>query len=208
MIIERYALGPLAANAYLLVESDAAVVVDPGGDPGPLLRALAAHGAQLAAVWLTHADFDHVGGLAALVRAWPVPVHLHPADLPLLRGAASQAALFGVPIEPPPDTTVDLTDGQTLELAGTRARCLHTPGHTPGHVAFYLPGADAVLSGDALFRGSIGRTDRPFGDGALLVRSIREQLLTLPDDTRVLPGHGPETTILTERGSNPFLAGR
>lgn len=206
MRIERLAVGHAQANAYLLSEGGRAVLVDPGAEPERLLGALAASGATLQAVWLTHADFDHVGGLAEVLAAHPAtPVFLHPAELPLLRGAAEQAAVWGLSIDPPPTATRDLADGQVLRLAGREARCLFTPGHTPGHIAFHLLGERTVLSGDALFRGAIGRTDRPFGDSGLLLRSIRERLLSLPDDTRVLPGHGPETTVLVERRTNPFL---
>lgn len=207
MQVTRFSVGPVQANAYLLVEGEHAVLVDPGDEPKRLLGALAASGARLEAVWLTHADFDHVGALAGVLAAHPAPVYLHPADLPLLRGAREQAAAWGLAIEAPPTATRDLADGQTLSLGGLEARCLFTPGHTPGHVAFYLPAAALVLTGDALFRGGIGRTDRPFGDAERLLRSIRGKLLTLPDDTRVLPGHGPASTILDERRSNPFLVG-
>jgi len=208
MEVRIFSVGPVQANAYLLSAGGRAVLVDPGAEPERLLRALDETGADLEAVWLTHADFDHVGALAGVLEAHPgTPVFLHPADLPLLRAAAEHAAAWGIPIDPPPTETLDLADGQTLDLGDVAARCLFTPGHTPGHIAFHLPGEGLVLTGDALFRGSIGRTDRPFGDAGLLLRAIRERLLTLPDATRVLPGHGPESTILAERRTNPFLIG-
>lgn len=209
MEIRSFCVGPVQANAYLLTQAGRAVLVDPGAEPQRLLEALTASGASLEAVWLTHADFDHVGGLAGVLAAQDgeVPVYLHPADAPLLRSAREQAAAFGLAIDAPPTATRDLADGQTLQLADVRARCLFTPGHTPGHIAFYFEEEGVVLTGDALFRGSIGRTDRPFGDAGLLLRSIRQALLTLPDDTRVLPGHGAATTVLAERRANPFLIG-
>lgn len=206
MEVRGFSVGPVQANAYLLLDAGRAVLIDPGAEPERLLRALASSGATLEAVWLTHADFDHVGALAAVLDAYPgMPVLLHPADLPLLQNAEAQAGAWGLAIDPPPTATSDLADGQTLRLGDLEARCLFTPGHTPGHMAFHLPAEGVVFTGDALFQGSIGRTDRPFGDGDLLLRSIREKLLTLPDATRVLPGHGPATTILAERRSNPFL---
>ncbi len=208
MIVERHPVGALQANAYLLVEDGHAVVIDPGDEPGRLLAALDRHGAALDAVWLTHADFDHVGGLAGLLEARRAPVYLHPGDAPLLASAARQAAAWGLSIAQPPTDTEPLADDMQLSLAGVVARCLFTPGHSPGHIAFHLPSEDLVLTGDALFRGSIGRTDRPFGDTDRLLRSIRERLLVLPDETRALPGHGPETTIGLEKRSNPFLLDR
>src|SRR5690606_11845929 len=127
--------------------------------------------------------------------------------LPLLGVAAASAASWGLTIPQPRVEPVELTDGMTLELAGLELEVLHTPGHAPGHVAFHLPAHQAVLSGDALFRGGIGRTDLPFGDHDQLLRSIREKLLTLPPGTAVHPGHGPATTVGYEAGANPFLAG-
>lgn len=212
-------VGPLQANAYLLIVGDEAVVVDPGEEGGRLAAEISRRGARLKAVWLTHAHFDHVGGLAALLRAagsrgstgapsGPVtlpPVHLHPEDRPLLSHAVAAAGRWGIAIEEPPQETVPTLHGDTLTVGGVEATALHTPGHAPGHLAYYLPAAGVVLSGDALFRGSIGRTDLPLGDHELLLRSIRDELLTLPDETVVLSGHGPATTIGAERFGNPFL---
>ncbi len=207
MHIDVLPVGPLSANAYLLTVGRRAVLVDPGGEPERLLEALGARNAELHAVWLTHAHFDHVGALAELLETVPVPVYLHPADAPLLASAADAAAAWGVRIRQPPLDTRPLADGDRLTLGAVEAHCLHTPGHAPGHVAIYLAAQGVVLSGDALFRGSIGRTDLPFGDHDGLLRSIRERLLVLPGDTRVLPGHGPATTIAEEAASNPFLTG-
>lgn len=199
-------LGPLQANAYLLVEGGSVVVVDPGGEGEELAAALRERGLELAAVWLTHAHFDHVGGLAALLRAAPgVPVRMHPDDAPLLLGAVPAAARWGIAMEAPPADFLPLRHGETLEDGGARARVLHTPGHAPGHVAFYLEETGVVLSGDALFNGSIGRTDLPYGDQAQLLASIRRELLSLPPATRVLPGHGEPTTVADEARDNPFL---
>lgn len=199
-------LGPVRANAYLLALAGRAVVVDPGDEGEALATALAERGWELSAVWLTHAHFDHVGGITALLRAaGEVPVHMHPADEPLLRNAVASAARFGLAIEAPPLNYVSLAHGGTVTAGGISAQVLHTPGHAPGHVAFYLPDAGMVLSGDALFNGSIGRTDLPYGDQGELLASIRRELLTLPPETRVLPGHGGPTTVAAEAASNPFL---
>jgi glyoxylase-like metal-dependent hydrolase (beta-lactamase superfamily II) len=199
-------LGPLKANGYLLIEGGDVVVVDPGGEGEDLAAALKERGWTLKAVWLTHAHFDHVGGVAGLLRAaGSVPVHMHPADEQLLRHAAQSAARWNIEIEAPPTDFVALGHGETLVSGAVSARVLHTPGHAPGHVAFYLEDAATVLSGDALFKGSIGRTDLPYGDHEQLLESIRRELLSLPAETRVLPGHGEPTTVAAESASNPFL---
>ncbi len=200
-------LGPLETNCYLVLDdaSDEAVIVDPGADAGRIQAALAAEGARASAIWLTHAHFDHVGAIADLQEVEPLPVLLHPDDRQLYEHATVQAAAYGLMVRSPEAPTSPLAHGQTLSVGAHTARCLHTPGHAPGHVAFWFEDAGVVLAGDALFKGSIGRTDIAFGDHDTLLRSIREQLLTLPDETVVYPGHGPATTIGAERSSNPFL---
>lgn len=204
--IDTLTVGPLATHAYLLTSGGAAVLVDPGADAPLLLEALRARGAALDAVWLTHAHPDHVGAVAAVLAAAAVPVYLHPLDRPWLEGAAQAAAAWGWRIEPPRCDPRPLADDQQLWLGDQPVRCLHVPGHTPGHVAFHLPRAGVVVAGDTLFRGGIGRTDLPEGDHATLLDSIRARLLPLPPETVVLPGHGPATRIGWERAHNPFLA--
>ena len=200
-------LGQLQTNAYLAVDdaSGAAVIVDPGADAPRVRSALDARALEPSAIWLTHAHFDHVGAVADLVEATPLPVLLHPDDSRLYQHAAEQAAAFGMRVRAPGVATQPLRHGQLLALGAHQARCLHTPGHAPGHVAFSFEADGVLLAGDALFAGSIGRTDLAFADHDTLLRSLREQFLTLPDDTVVYPGHGPATTIGAERRSNPFL---
>ncbi len=200
-------LGPLETNCYIVIDgaSDEAVIVDPGADAGRVQDVLAAEGARASAIWLTHAHFDHVGAIADLLEAETLPVLLHPDDRRLYDHATVQAAAYGLMVRSPEAPTSPLAHGQTLSVGAHTARCLHTPGHAPGHVAFSFADAGVVLVGDALFKGSIGRTDIAFADHDTLLHSIREQLLTLPDDTVVYPGHGPATTIGAERRSNPFL---
>lgn len=208
--VVRLSVGPLQANAYLLLSDGEAVVVDPGGDGALIAAELERRGALLTGIWLTHAHFDHVAGLKELLETAPMqdgpaPVHMHPADAPVLEEAVRSAARWSIVIDEPPRETVDIEHGDTLTVGRVSARALHTPGHAPGHVAFHLPGHGLVLSGDALFQGSIGRTDIPFGDQEQLLGSIRRELLALHDETTVLPGHGGATSIGAERYGNPFL---
>lgn len=209
--ILQLSVGALDVNCYVLLVNGAAVVVDPGEEGDRIASELRARGAALHAVWLTHAHFDHVGGITALLANRPpggpstVPVLLHPADQVLLENAVAAAARWSIHIEAPPLDTLPLEHGQVLELGGVKVTALHTPGHAPGHCAFHIPAYGAVLSGDALFKGSVGRTDLPLADERQLLDSIHRELLSLPDDTAVLPGHGPSTTIGAERYGNPFL---
>ena len=207
LLLETLTVGPLQENCYLLgaAGSEGVVLVDPGDEAKLLLDRLEASGRRLEAILLTHAHFDHVGALADLLDSVEVPVHLHPSDRPLLEYASLAAAQWGLSVRQPNVTTVDLEHGQRLEVAGLALECLHTPGHAPGHIAFHAPAEKLVVAGDALFRGSIGRTDLPFGDHQQLLASIRRELLVLPPETLVLPGHGESTTIGVERESNPFL---
>lgn len=144
-------------------------------------------------------------GISLLARHTRAPVALHPADRPLYDRAADQAATFGVTIEAPPAPDRALAHGDRIEFGGCALEVRHAPGHSPGHVIFHAPECRLAFVADVVFAGSIGRTDLPGGDYRRLMRSIREQVLTLPDDTRLFPGHGPETTVCRERVGNPFL---
>ena len=206
LTLKTYTVGPLMENCYLLTDeaSRAAVFVDPGEDAPALLKAL--QGLELSAIWLTHAHFDHIGAIADIAAVWSVPVLLHPDDRVLYANAHQAAQMWDVPFKQPTTPTTDLSAGQVLNVAGQEVHCLFTPGHAPGHIAFYLPSEGYVLAGDALFQGSIGRTDLPLGNHEQLLESVRTQLLTLPDETVVYPGHGPKTTVGAEKRSNPFLS--
>jgi glyoxylase-like metal-dependent hydrolase (beta-lactamase superfamily II) len=199
--------GVFAENCYILVDRDAAeaVLIDPGEEPDLFLRRIQTERLGLKAIWLTHAHVDHILGVARVVEATGVPIFLHPTDRPWYDALPEQGQAFGLSAAAPPPPHADLADGMPLRLGGLTFEVRHVPGHTPGHVAFVGHGAAVV--GDALFAGSIGRTDLPGGDTATLMASIRDRLLTLPDDTAVYPGHGPATTIGRERRTNPFLAG-
>jgi glyoxylase-like metal-dependent hydrolase (beta-lactamase superfamily II) len=186
-----------------------AVVIDAPPDPSGIGDLLARHDLVPVALLLTHGHIDHMGGAAELERSAGIASYVHPDDDFLTLDPAGQLrALFGVPIpgdHAPPAVRRPLSDGDVLELAGIEIEVRHTPGHTPGHCCFRIASEEWLFSGDQLFAGSIGRTDLPGGDFDLLMRSMSERVLDLPDETRVLPGHGPETTIGRERRTNPFL---
>lgn len=204
--VQLLTVGPLEENCWLLSDSDSnqCVLVDPGDDAPRLLEAVAATGTSLAAIWLTHAHFDHVGGVAGVVRAHNVPVWLHPFDRVFYERAADNAMRWGITVENPGAPTKDLAEGDRLTLGAYGFDVWHVPGHAPGHVAFI--GHGLCISGDLLFAGSIGRTDLPLCDPAAMNQSL-QRVATLDDETRVLPGHGVMTSIGRERASNPFLQG-
>lgn len=199
--------GPFAENCFLLADPAArlAVLIDPGEDTGRFLAALRESGCRLEGIWLTHAHIDHIQGVEEVKQATGAPVFLHPGDRSLYGAMAEQGAWLGVPAGNPPPPDHELAHGQRLRLGAWEFEVRHVPGHSPGSVAFV--GAGLAFVGDALFAGSIGRTDLPGGDARTLLGSIRDQLLSLPDQTVVYSGHGPETTIGEERRSNPFLTG-
>ena len=211
MILETHPLGPLQANCTLLGDEEAgeAIVIDPGGDADRISGRLTEAGLTLKQILLTHGHIDHVGGAFELKRLTGAPILLNEDDMPLLKMLNAQASFFGLPA---PDEAAKpdqyLTDGQSVGLVRYPAQVLCTPGHSPGSVCFYFAALKLLISGDTLFNGSIGRSDLPGGSSMQIIQSIRTQLLPLPDETRVLPGHGPETTIGQERSSNPFLRGQ
>lgn len=182
-----------------------ALAIDPGGAADAMAELLAETGRKLAAILLTHAHLDHVEGVARLVRRTGAATYLHPADQPLYERVVQQALAFGLQLEPQPPIDHALVHGQRLELAGIELEIRHAPGHSPGHVVLYAPAEALAFVGDVIFFGSIGRSDLPGGDFAQLLRSIREQVLTLPPETVLHPGHGPATTVAHESATNPFL---
>jgi glyoxylase-like metal-dependent hydrolase (beta-lactamase superfamily II) len=205
MPIQRYSLGPMDNNTYLIVDAATgeAALVDPSFESATLWPEMQAQGVTIRYILNTHAHFDHIVGNAFYVAQTQAPLALHRADLELLRALPQQAQMFGFAAEPSPEPTLFLEAGQTLTLGETQIAVRCTPGHSPGGVTFLAEGA--ALVGDCLFARSIGRTDLPGGSLQTLLHSIRTQLLTLPDETPVLPGHGPTTTIGAERRQNPYL---
>jgi hydroxyacylglutathione hydrolase len=208
--IVSFTLGPAQTNAYLVADSETkdAAVIDPAWDGEVILKAAQSRGWRIAHLWYTHAHFDHIGGAGAIADALnPLPlVALHPNDHVLWR-AGGGGALFGFDIDPGPEPTIDLAQGQILRLGSVEFEVRFTPGHTMGHCVLYVASANICFCGDLIFAGSVGRTDLPGGDFDMLAKSIREQIFTLPAETRLLSGHGPETTVGEEKASNPFVGG-
>ena len=223
MLIAGFPAGSFATNCYVVAPGpgEECLIIDPGQDAEPgVTELLAEHRLRPVAVLATHGHVDHIWSVAPLCGARGIPAYIHPADRDLLSdpakgfGLAGQQLFRGLTFTEPDDVAA-LTDGMTLRLAGVERVVDHAPGHTPGSVTFGSAAAGAtagtpgrvLFSGDLLFAGSIGRTDLPGGDYPAILDSLSRVCLTLPDDTLVLPGHGPRTTIGAERATNPFLAG-
>jgi len=207
-IIETFGVGPLQCNCVIIGDerTKTAIVIDPGDEIERVAAALSKHGLRVAHIVATHGHIDHVGGFSELKRLTGAPTRLHEADVFLYENIALQAGWLGVP--PPPTDPIDAVLDETTGLAigDVKLDVHHTPGHSPGSVSLVLPETTPILfSGDSLFAGSIGRTDLWGGSFETLMESIRTKLLTMPDETIVIPGHGPATTIGRERRTNPFL---
>ena len=199
--------GQFVENCYLVIDeaSRECAVIDPGEEAGLILRRITEAGVRTVAIWVTHAHLDHVMGVPRLRRETGAPIYLHPADRELYDHVIQQGLAFGIRVEslPPPDR--EFVPGETVRVGTVGFTVRHAPGHSPGSVC--LVGDGVVFTGDVLFAGSIGRTDLPGADFDTLIRSIERELLVLPDSTMVYSGHGPETTVGRERGTNPFLTG-
>ena len=212
MIHEVVVVGPLQCNCSILGDEETreAIVIDPGDEVERVLAVLEKHNLKARYIVNTHAHFDHVGNCRELKEATGAEISLHKADLPIYETAPRQAALFAMyGVRPIRITAVDqfLRDADGLQVGKIAAQAIHTPGHTPGSLSLHVPGSarDLLFAGDTLFNGSIGRTDLPGGDFDRLLKSIKDRLLTLDDETEIWPGHGPKTTIGRERRTNPFL---
>ena len=209
MIHEILPVGLLQCNCSILGDENTreAIVVDPGDNVGGITNVLERHRLRVKAIVITHAHIDHIGGAAKLKQTTAAPVYMNEKDLVILDQLNIQAAWIGV--EPPekPEIDVKLREGDSIVLAEQVFDVLDTPGHTPGSISLHIPNQKKLIAGDTLFRDSIGRTDLPGGDARRILVSIKEKLLALDDQTIVIPGHGPETTIGRERELNYFLRG-
>ncbi len=210
--IEKLVLGPVATNTYLVAdtESNKAVVIDPAWDGAVLVEKISRLGWEIQSVWLTHAHFDHIGGLADLLTGLELSekedffVGLHPRDKKLWK-IKGGAILFGVSLKSTPKPTHEFQEGELLSVGKYEFQVHHTPGHSSGHVIFHCESEGILFSGDLIFKQGIGRTDLLGGSFSTLMESIQRYVLPLPDETRIYSGHGPETTVGEERRDNPFL---
>ncbi len=200
-------LGLVQTNCYILGDpaTGEAVVIDPADSAAVILSAAGKRGWTIRLMLATHAHFDHVLAVESLREATGAPFRLHEADWPLLQAMQLTGQWFGLELAPPPRVDGTVTAGEVITVGGIALAVCATPGHSAGHVCYVLESERTVFSGDCLFAGSVGRTDLPGGDHAVLMRSIADQLLPLGDDYQVLPGHGESTTIGWERRANPFL---
>ena len=204
---ETFPVGPLRCNCTLLanLETQEAIVIDPGDEIADILARLARRQLTLRQIIVTHAHIDHIGGAAQLRRVTGAPVLFHQADLPILGMMEMQAGWLGIPTPEKVALDQSADDGLAAGIPGLEAEVIHTPGHTPGSICLHFPKQELLLAGDTLFAGSVSRTDLPGGDTGALLRSIHTRLLTLPENTLVVPGHGQETTLRQESETNPFL---
>lgn len=203
MHVNSFPLGPLGTNSYILDNGIEALAIDVGGDPADILAFLSRNNLKLLAILITHRHFDHLYGVAALQKVLDVPCYLPSGEDVLRDSEAAQGGIWGMPMVPAFSET-SLSEGST-RIGSFEITVLNTPGHTPGSVSYYIREAGCVFTGDALFYRSVGRTDFPMGDHQKLLASIRENLFTLPPETIVYPGHGPQSSIGDERQHNPFV---
>ncbi|GAB7140106.1 MBL fold metallo-hydrolase [Deferribacterales bacterium RsTz2092] len=206
MDINVIQLAPLGANCVIVAgDRGRAVIVDPGGEPEKVIDFITDKKFVPQQILLTHGHFDHVGGVAELQRHYKVPVYIHPNDNPILATAKESNIYFGLDEFEMPENVEALADGDIIPVENFDLRVIHTPGHTPGGVCFYIPDYNVLLSGDTLFYGSVGRTDLPYSNPTALVRSITKRLYALPDDTVVISGHGEKTSIGFEAEHNAYV---
>jgi len=210
--IETICVTPFMQNARVLActRTNEAVVIDPGGEAQRIYDFIKKKGYNLKAIWLTHSHLDHIGGVKKLLELHPMQLVAHPDEAFMRSSVVTVARMYGIPdgaFENCREPDVFIKGGETLKVGEVEFQVLFTPGHSPGHVSLYCKNENLVIAGDVLFAGAIGRTDLPGGDYETLLRSVREKLFTLPGKTKVLCGHGGDTTIEQEMRTNPFFVG-
>ena len=210
-VITSLVLGPAQTNTYLIGDpaTKSALLIDPAWHGERIAEEAANRGWRIAEIAVTHAHFDHIGGIADVINAseTPIPVGMHSAD-EFIRASGGGAQVFGFSsFDPGPEPTIDYESNTQLKFGQHTFDIRHTPGHSPGHVVFVLREASLIFCGDLIFQRSVGRTDLPGGSSRELLDSIKREILSMPDDTRLLTGHGPATTVGEERRFNPFLTG-
>jgi hydroxyacylglutathione hydrolase len=207
MIHEILPVGVLQCNCSIFGDegSREAIVIDPGADLADIEAILQKHQLTVKAIVVTHAHIDHVAGAQELKEKTGAPIYLNANDAELLSVLDIQAQWIGVPAPGKVEVDTNASDGTSLSLGGSDFHVMHTPGHTQGSISIFIPQQNTLIAGDTLFRDSIGRTDLPGGNGRQLLSSIKTRLLVLPEETVVVPGHGPKTTIGREKENNPFL---
>lgn len=204
-MIVQLPIGLVQSNTYLVYDEEQreGAIVDPGGKIHPLVEEIEERDVKVRYILLTHGHFDHIAGNAGIKSEFNVPLGVHPDDRDLVIEGGG-ASMFEMAYVPSPEPDFDLTDGLRLELGKLHIEVIHTPGHTPGSVCLYVPEEQALLTGDTLFAGSVGRTDLPGGHARKLTNSLRK-LMQLPPETHIYPGHGPRTTLRRQMQSNPWL---
>ena len=205
MIIKHYVTGPLAVNTYAIIDENTkkAALIDVGGRIEKIMKELTDEGYEVQFILNTHGHFDHILGEKEAQDLYNLPIYIHKGDVPLVESIDEQTLMWDIPAAEEPEITGTFEDGDEIELGDLKIKVLHVPGHSPGGVGFYCE--NTLFSGDSLFYRSIGRTDFPLGNYDELIKSVKEKFLTLPDNTKVLPGHDRETTIGFEKENNEFL---
>ena len=207
MIVKSFPVGPLSCNCAILGDSRSgkAIVVDPGGNATLILETLQSLGLTVVQIIHTHAHLDHFLASGEIAKATGAPLALHPEDKPLWDNLKGQCDMFGIPYRPTPPPDHWLEHEEELDINQFKGKALHTPGHTPGSMSFLFEQQKLLIAGDTLFQGSVGRTDLWGGSFETITRSIKQQIYTLDEDTHVITGHGPSTTIGNEMRYNPFV---